>query len=121
MPQDRQAQGRDGLRHHRPDQPAGRQASPQRLTKIIRPQWTVENRLRFVRDHHLREDASKIHTGHGPENTATLRSFAVNQLGTAGHTHIAAGLREMSYQPFTRPLALIGLARPARTHDHSDF
>ncbi|MGW3942641.1 ISAs1 family transposase [Streptomyces phaeochromogenes] len=27
-----------------------RQASPQRLTKIIRSRWTVENRLRFVRD-----------------------------------------------------------------------
>jgi hypothetical protein len=41
---------------------------------------------------------------------ATLRSFAINQLRTAGHANIAAGLREMSYKPFTRPLALIGLA-----------
>jgi hypothetical protein len=40
---------------------------------------------------------------------ATLRSFAINQLRAAGHTNIAAGLREMSYEPFALPLALIGL------------
>ncbi|MGW3495918.1 hypothetical protein [Streptomyces sp. NPDC001020] len=40
---------------------------------------------------------------------ATLRSFAINCLRAAGHHNIAAGLREMSYEPFTRPLALLGL------------
>jgi hypothetical protein len=40
---------------------------------------------------------------------ATLRSFAINQLRTAGHPNIAAGLREMSYEPFTRPLNLLGI------------
>ena len=53
----------------------------------------IENRLHFVRDTTFREDASKIRTGHGPENMATLRSFAINQLRDAGHTNIAAGLR----------------------------
>ena len=50
-----------------------------------------------------------VHTEHGPENMATLRSFAINCLRAAGHHNIAAGLREMSYEPFTRPLALLGL------------
>lgn len=40
---------------------------------------------------------------------ATLRSFAISTLRAAGHRSIAAGLREVSYQPFTRPLDLIGL------------
>ena len=87
-----------------------RQASPQRLAKIARSQWIIENRLHFVRDVTFREDASKVHTGHGPQNMATLRSFAINQLRTAGHSNIAAGLREMSYEPFTRPLNLLGIA-----------
>ncbi|MFC5201769.1 ISAs1 family transposase [Streptomyces kaempferi] len=51
-----------------------RQASPERIAKIVRSQWVIENRLHFVRDTALREDASKIRTGHGPENMATLRS-----------------------------------------------
>lgn len=40
---------------------------------------------------------------------ATLRSFAISTLRAAGHRSIAADLREVSYQPFTRPLDLIGL------------
>jgi hypothetical protein len=56
-----------------------------------------------------REDAAKVHTEHDPENMATLRGFAINCLRAAGHHNIAAGLREMSYEPFTRPLALLGL------------
>jgi len=76
-----------------------RQASPQRLGQLARSQWVIENRLHFVRDTTFTEDASKIRTGHGPDNMATLRRFAINQLRAAGHPNIAAGLREMSYQP----------------------
>jgi predicted transposase YbfD/YdcC len=72
-----------------------RQASPERLAVIVRSQWTIENRLHFVRDTTFAEDASKVRAAHGPENMATLRSFAINQLRAAGHANIAAGLREM--------------------------
>jgi hypothetical protein len=48
-------------------------------------------------------------TGHGPANMATLRNLAVNTQRDAGHRSIAAGLRQASYQPFTRPLDLLGL------------
>jgi predicted transposase YbfD/YdcC len=47
-----------------------------------------------VRDTAYREDASTIRTGHGPENMATLRSFAINQLRAARHTNVAAGRRD---------------------------
>ncbi|MFE5828168.1 hypothetical protein ACFQ7B_41410 [Streptomyces erythrochromogenes] len=40
---------------------------------------------------------------------ATLRNFAINTLRDAGHPSIAAGLRETSCTPFTRPLDLLGL------------
>nr|WTB35284.1 transposase [Streptomyces sp. NBC_00830] len=86
-----------------------RQASPERIAKIVRSQWITENRLHFVRDTTFAEDASKVRTGHGPDNMATLRSFAINTLRAEGHTNIAAGLREMSYGSFHRPLDLIGL------------
>ncbi|WP_456341174.1 hypothetical protein [Streptomyces triticagri] len=72
-------------------------------------QWVIENRLHFVRDTTFAVDASKIRTGHRPDNMATLRSFAINALRAAGHTNIAAGLREMSYDGFRRPLDLINL------------
>ncbi|AUY51928.1 ISAs1 family transposase [Streptomyces sp. CB01881] len=86
------------------------QASPQRLGQLARSQWTIENRLHFVRDTTFAEDTSKIRTAHGPENMATLRNLAINMLRTAGHTNIAAGIRHASYEPFTRPLDLLGIA-----------
>ncbi|WP_189923147.1 ISAs1 family transposase [Kitasatospora xanthocidica] len=86
------------------------QASPQRLGQLARSQWTIENRLHFVRDTTFAEDASKIRTGHGPENMATLRNLAINALRAAGHRNIAAGIRHVSYEPFTRPLDLLGIA-----------
>lgn len=43
---------------------------------------------------------------------ATLRNLAINQLRKHGHTSITAGLREMSYEPFTRP-------PPALPHDEA--
>ncbi|WP_404868093.1 ISAs1 family transposase [Kitasatospora griseola] len=86
------------------------QASPQRLGQLARSQWTIENRLHFVRDTTFAEDTSKIRTGHGPENMATLRNLAINTLRAAGHRNIAAGLRHVSYDPFTRPLDLLGIA-----------
>ncbi|MGW7674528.1 hypothetical protein ACWGJX_47100 [Streptomyces sp. NPDC054775] len=40
---------------------------------------------------------------------ATLRNLAINTLRDAGHRSIAAGLREVSYTPLTRPLDLLKL------------
>ncbi|WP_326592068.1 ISAs1 family transposase [Streptomyces sp. NBC_01294] len=87
-----------------------RQASPQRIGHLARWQWVIENQVHFVRDTAFTEDASKIRTGHGPENMATLRNTAINTLRAAGHLSIAAGLREVSYAPFTHPLDLLGVA-----------
>ncbi|WP_282697658.1 transposase [Streptomyces sp. CC208A] len=86
------------------------EASPQRISRLARSQWTIENRLHHVRDTTFAEDASKIRTGHGPANLATLRNLAINALRDAGHRSIAAGLREAPYEPFTRPLKLLGIS-----------
>ena len=87
-----------------------RQASPQRIGTLARSEWVIENRLHFVRDTAFREDASKVRTGHGPENMATLRNLAINTLREHDHHSIAAGLRHVSYEPFTRPLDLLDIS-----------
>ncbi|WP_406163190.1 transposase [Streptomyces sp. NBC_01005] len=89
---------------------SSQEASPQRLGQLARSQWIIENRLHFVRDSTFGEDASRIHIGHGPENMATLRNLAINTLRQHGYRNIAAGLRHASYEPFTRPLDLLGIA-----------
>ncbi|WP_372412483.1 ISAs1 family transposase [Streptomyces luteireticuli] len=97
------------------------QASPQQIGYLARAQWVIENRLHHVRDTTPAEDASKIRTGHGPENMATLRNPAVNTLRDAGHHNIATGLRETSCHPLTHPLDLLHLTRPAPTPNRQDF
>lgn len=73
-------------------------APPERLGHLSRSQWTIENRLYFVRDTAFAEDASQARTGHGPDNMAALRNLAINTLRT-GHRNIAVGLRHASYEP----------------------
>lgn len=96
--------------------PPRHRTHPRRLTDITlstsvaRSQRTIENRLHFVRDTAFYEDASKIRTGHGSENMATLRSLAINTLREHGHRNIAAGLRHVSYDPFNRPLELLNIS-----------
>ncbi|MGX8904721.1 hypothetical protein ACR820_05670 [Streptomyces netropsis] len=39
----------------------------------------------------------------------TLRNPAINTPHSTGHRNITAGPREVSYEPFTRPLTLLGI------------
>jgi hypothetical protein len=89
---------------------AHEQASPQFIGRLARSQWTILDRLHFIRDTAFQEDTSKIRTGRGQENMATLCNQTVNVLRKNGHTNVAAGRRHVSYNPFNRPLDLLGIA-----------
>ncbi|MFZ3475823.1 ISAs1 family transposase [Streptomyces sp. 4.24] len=60
-----------------------REASPQLIGRLARSQWGIEA-VHHVRDVTFAENASKVRTGHGPENMATLRNLAINTLRDAG-------------------------------------
>jgi len=51
-----------------------------RLARIIRQHWQIENRLHWVLDVVLDEDACRIRKDHAPHNFAVLRHMALNQL-----------------------------------------
>jgi predicted transposase YbfD/YdcC len=70
-----------------------RTASPATLATWTNGQWSIENRLHWVRDVTFDEDRSQIHTGHAPQNMAALRNTAIAILRTAGWNNIAAALR----------------------------
>ncbi|MFD1277695.1 ISAs1 family transposase [Streptomyces kaempferi] len=59
-----------------------REASPRLIGRLAWSQWGIEA-VHHVRDATFAEDASKVRTGHGPENMATLRNFAINTLRDA--------------------------------------
>jgi hypothetical protein len=62
-----------------------------------RGHWGIENRLHWVRDVTLGEDASRIRTAAGPEAMAGLRNVAISLLRLSGITNVAEALRENLY------------------------
>lgn len=62
-----------------------------------RGHWGIENRVHWVRDVTLAEDASRVRTGAAPEVMAGLRNAALSLLRLLGVLNIAEGLRENLY------------------------
>lgn len=79
-----------------------------RVLALKRGHWGVENRLHYVKDVTLGEDASQIHQGWGADVMAMLRNAALNVVRKAGHTRIACALRYYSSHA-KEALALVGL------------
>lgn len=84
------------------------QADPALIGRAVRAHWGIENKIHYVRDVTLGEDASRIRTGHGPQNMAALRSVTLNFLRRMG-TSIADARRVMALRPHTAPLELFGI------------
>ena len=73
---------------------------------LIRDHWGIENRLHYVRDVTLREDASRIRRN--PGLFAVLRSFALNLLRFNGIQNISQALYDNALD-FNLVLAYQGL------------
>jgi predicted transposase YbfD/YdcC len=75
------------------------QTQPTELARYIRGHWHVENKLHWVRDVTMGEDASRARTGGGPRMMASLRNLAISLLRLTGHTNIAKAIRHMGRKP----------------------
>ena len=74
-------------------------ASAEDLLKLRREHWTIENKVHWVRDVLLGEDASQTRTGNLPQVIAALRNTALSLLRFHGHTKIAETLRFFAAKP----------------------
>jgi len=74
-------------------------AIPERLLKLKRGHWTIENCLHYVKDVTLGEDKSTVHADNGPNIMAALRNTVVSLLRRAGFSTIAARMRYNSTHP----------------------
>lgn len=87
------------------------QASPQKLLKLVRGHWGIENRLHWVRDVTFDEDRSQVRCGSGPQTMAAMRNAAIGLLRLAGASNIAAAARTCAWHA-DRAIALVTRRRP---------
>ena len=69
------------------------------LAKILqrwRGHWAIENRLHWVKDVVLKEDASRVRTGQAPMIFASLRNALVSCLHALGFSSITDGRRHLT-------------------------
>ncbi len=69
-----------------------------RLLALKRGHWQIENRLHYVRDVSLGEDASQVRTGAAPHVLAALRNVILNLLRHANVTAIKATIRQLGWE-----------------------
>lgn len=74
------------------------EATPERLLRLNRGHWSIENCSHYVRDTVYDEDRQQIRRKSGPRVMATLRNFAIALLRLAGYPYIAAAVRRMALE-----------------------
>lgn len=84
------------------------QAGPERLLRLVRQHWQIENKVHWVRDVTFDEDRSQVRCGSIPQIMAAFRNTAIGLMHWAGETNIAAACRRFAAQPWSA-LALIGI------------
>jgi predicted transposase YbfD/YdcC len=76
------------------------QVSAEELLALWRGHWLIENRLHWVRDVTLGEDACRVRTGQAPQALAAMRNVVITTARVlAGFTNIAEALRTYAQFP----------------------
>lgn len=75
------------------------QATAARLLEIARGHWAIENRLHWVRDMSLGEDACRVRSGAAPQVLSGLRNTVLYVLRATGWMRIAEALRHLAARP----------------------
>jgi predicted transposase YbfD/YdcC len=82
------------------------QADAARLLDLTRGHWGIENRLHYVRDVTLGEDAARVRTGAAPQVLAALRNVVVQLLEGIKAASKAAATRYFAARAFDALLLL---------------
>ena len=83
-------------------------ADAKRLLGLNRGHWGIENRLHYVRDVTMGEDASRIRKGVAPQVMAALRNSVVHLLSDVVAPSIASAMRTMG-NCLSKALEVLGL------------
>lgn len=70
-----------------------------RLADLIRSHWKIENRLHYVRDVSMGEDACRVRTGSSPQVLAALRNTTLHLFEGVEAPSIASAMRRFVAHP----------------------
>jgi hypothetical protein len=87
---------------------APEEANAGRLQELVRGHWGIENRLHWVRDMTLGEDACRVRSGDGPQVLAAFRNAAIHLLQEVEAASKAAATRHFAIHPREALLLLTG-------------
>ena len=83
----------------------------EKLLKLWRGHWRIENQVHWVRDVTFDEDRSQVRTDAAPQVMAALRNLVIGLVRQTGAVNIAAALRHYSWN-VSEALLLLGLPFP---------
>jgi predicted transposase YbfD/YdcC len=82
-------------------------ANAETLLELSRQHWSIENRLHYVRDVSMGEDACRVRSGHAPQLLSALRNLTIGLIRSrTRHKYIPDAARRFIADPFAA-LALI--------------
>jgi predicted transposase YbfD/YdcC len=84
------------------------EADARRLLGLTRGHWGIENKLHYVRDVTLGEDACRVRKGSAPQVLAAVRNAVIHLLAGVDATSKAAAIRRLNNHP-EEALALLDL------------
>jgi predicted transposase YbfD/YdcC len=73
------------------------EANAERILKVIRGHWSIENSCHYILDWNYDEDRCRIRTGYGPENVTRLRKFAISVIKSKKVYSVAQKMRQLSF------------------------
>jgi predicted transposase YbfD/YdcC len=75
------------------------QVTLRQLEHTWREHWTIENKVHYVRDVSLGEDAGQLHTGHAAQALAALRNAVITLLRSEGWPCLPTAFRHFAAHP----------------------
>lgn len=84
------------------------EADAAKLLVFVRDHWNIENKLHYVRDVTLREDASRVRKGSAPQVLAAFRNAVVHLLAEVEADSRPEAIEQLQINP-AQAMTLIGV------------
>lgn len=83
-------------------------ATPQRLLRLWRGHWAIENSSHYVRDVVLGEDDCRVRSGNAPQALAALRNAVIGLLRAKKAENLTAAIRNLAWD-YRKAAQLVGV------------